>query len=101
MTNTQPGAKVTIVTFEVIEEHGYFDDKIPLGGILLGRTVHECKGVLRDDIGDDEVVYVMRLDKNGDFSGWSVPIKRSQIIASVDATINENHELVPYGWDRV
>jgi len=94
MTNTQPGAKVTVVTFEVIEEHGYFDERGPLGGISCGRTVHEYKGVLRTDVGDEEVAYVMRLDRAGDFSAWSIPIKRSQIVASFDAHIGDNHELV-------
>lgn len=94
MTMTNPGARVSIVTFEVIEEHGYFDERSPLGGVSLGRTVHEYKGVLRTDVGDDETAYVMKLDRSGDFSAWSIPIKRSQIVGHVDAYIGDNHELV-------
>jgi len=65
--STNPGDQVMIATVAVVTQHGYFDEKAPLGGVDLGSTTKHLYGVVTE-ITETEV-HMMKIDRSGDFSG--------------------------------
>ena len=92
MTSTAPGSELTVIVYKEITEHGYFDEKAPLGGVLLGTTERLHRGVLAYDNGT--ILRIMRIDRHGDFSGWTTGIRPSQVVDRLPARIGANHELI-------
>lgn len=95
--NTSPGSKITIVSWKVITEHGYFDERAPLGGVYLGSTEEIFRGVAVDDFvntpdpNNPKKVGVMKMDKDGDFSGIITTINDSAIVGIFPGIINSDN----------
>jgi hypothetical protein len=65
--STNSGSIVEIAQIAWTCEHGYFDERGPLGGTLIETTHHSAEGVIAWE--NDEEIGLMMLDKRGDFSG--------------------------------
>jgi hypothetical protein len=76
---TSIGSEVTLVT--------YLADNLHSDGVI------ERQAVLKDwdDRSDHESAWVMRLTKNGDFSGICVEIPQSRVLYTQNAIINEDN----------
>jgi hypothetical protein len=89
---TSPGSEITVLTIETKTEIGYFDERAPLGGVRLGVTTKTIQGVLVDV--DGEKVRVMRLRRDGDFSGIVTEYKAADIVSSRETIIGDDHMIV-------
>jgi hypothetical protein len=77
MINTAPGAKVTVIGYQV-EMHS-------------GIVRHEC-GIHVS--GDSEKTQIMRLTKNGDFSGLILEISNGSIVGMMETEIGPDNLVV-------
>jgi len=91
MINTFPGAELTVITWIETVTDGCFNDHGPLGGVVLGTSKTEFRGVLVE--AKDDIMRVMKIDRTGDFSAMITIIDQKSVLYLDSATINKKHEL--------
>lgn len=82
MINTAPGSELTVVTYLKTYENGFF------------TVTPERRGVLVSN--DGTTARILRIGKDGDFSGIITEIPEKDIIYIDSAVIGTDHELVVF-----
>ena len=87
--NTARGSHITIATVSITTEHGYFDERAPLGGVFLGTTTKTKRGVLVSV--DEDVVRMMVMRPNNDFCGIVSECPASTLTSTYRTVIGADH----------
>jgi hypothetical protein len=89
--STSPGAKLTVLTFEVVTLRGGGRD-FYLFGIEPYEHHDVFSGVLSRIEG--QTAFVMRIERDGDFSAILRAVPVSAIVRSQDAVVGDDHKLI-------